>query len=320
LGKDGKDLLANLPSFVSVAPEVAEALHEHRPVVALESTIIAHGMPFPENLQMALEVERIVRSQGAVPVTMAIAGGKVVICARKALLEQLADSLNNPVMKVGTRSIAECLQMKALGATTVSGTVYCAALVGIPFMATGGLGGVHRGYHANLDISADLTEMARQKVAVVSSGVKSVLDIANTLEVLETLSVPVIGHRASEFPAFYSRESGIKLDLNYETVDEIAEFLHFHWQLPRTYGVCIANPIPADYALNAEEMERTMRMALEECEKLQIRGKKVTPFLLSRIKELTGGKSLAANQKLVQDNAHVAAKLAVAYFRSFQGQ
>ncbi len=299
--------------FLDIAPEVNDALSGGRAIVALESTIIAHGMPYPQNLAMARAVEGIVRAGGAVPATIAIIDGRLKVGLGAAQLDLLARG--DGVAKTSTRDIPYLVATRAHGATTVASTMRIAALAGIPVFATGGIGGVHRGAEASFDISADLTELARTDVAVVSAGVKSILDIGATLERLETLAVPVVVYRADEFPAFYSRNSGHKAPLRLDTAEEIARMMRTKWSLGIAGGISIANPIPPASEIPAAQIEQAIAEAVLEIAARKIAGKDATPFMLARINEITGGDSLKANIALVENNARLAAEIAVAYAR-----
>lgn len=299
--------------FLDVTPEISAALSGRRPVVALESTIIAHGMPYPRNLEMAQAVEGIVRAGGAVPATIAVIGGRLKVGLGAAELELLARG--REVAKASTRDLPYLVATGAHGATTVAATMRIAALAGIPVFATGGIGGVHRGAGETFDISADLTELATSNVAVVSAGVKSILDIGATLEQLETLSVPVVVYRADEVPAFYSRRSGHKAPARLDSVEDIARMMRFKWSLGLAGGISIANPIPAADEIPAATIEQAIAEALREMAARKIAGKAATPFMLARVNEITGGDSLKANVALVGNNARVAAEIAVAYAR-----
>jgi pseudouridylate synthase len=299
--------------FLDIAPEVAAAVAERRAVVALESTIIAHGMPYPQNLAVARAVEGIVRAGGAVPATVAIIGGRLKVGLAAAELELLARA--HDVAKASTRDIPYLLAMRGHGATTVASTMRIAALAGIPVFATGGIGGVHRGAGESFDVSADLAELATTAVAVVSAGVKSILDIGATLERLETLSVPVVVYRADEFPAFYSRGSGHKAPLRLDTAEDIARMMRAKWSLGIAGGISIANPIPAADEIPAATIERAIAEALREMTERRIAGKEATPFMLAEVNAITGGDSLKANIALVENNARLAAEIAVAYAR-----
>jgi pseudouridine-5'-phosphate glycosidase len=293
-----------------ITAEVQQALAENRPVVALESTIIAHGMPHPQNLETAQALEQIIRDHGAVPATIAVIAGDLKVGLTAAELYVLATEKD--VMKLSVRDLPLAAAKRLHGATTVAATMRLAAKAGIRVFATGGIGGVHRGAEITFDISADLTELAETPVAVVSAGAKSILDIGRTLEMLETLSVPVIAYRTDSFPAFYSRESGFAAPMRLDTPLEIAHFLKARWELSPRGGVSIANPIPAADEIPAERIEGTIRAALDEAAKQGISGKETTPFLLKRVNEVTGGASLKANIALAKNNARLAAEIAVA--------
>jgi pseudouridylate synthase len=296
--------------FLSFSPEVANARAAGKPVVALESTIISHGMPYPQNVHTAIEVEQIIRDAGAVPATIAVMSGKICVGLTREQLELLGNSPD--AMKVSRRDLAYVLSQNKLGATTVAATMICAELAGIPVFVTGGIGGVHRGAETSFDISADLQELAQTNVAVVCAGVKSILDIGLTLEYLETLGVPVVSVGQPGFPAFFTRESGFNADFQLDTPAEQAAFLHTKWALGLRGGVVVSNPVPAAEAMPKEEIDRITEQALREADQQGVSGKQVTPFLLSRIKQLTGGRSLATNIALVKNNARCGAALAVA--------
>ncbi|MGI8746772.1 MAG: pseudouridine-5'-phosphate glycosidase [Deinococcus sp.] len=299
-----------LSQYLDETPEVRDARLSGRPLVALESTIISHGMPYPQNVQTAREVEEAVRAQGAVPVTIAVLGGRVKLGLDEGELELLATS--PAVQKISTRDLPLTVALGGHGATTVATTMRLAHLAGVQVFATGGTGGVHRGAAQTFDVSADLTELARTPVCVVSAGVKSILDIGLTLEYLETQGVPVITLGAAEFPAFYSRESGFASSLSVRTPEEVARVLQVQWRLG-SGGVLLANPVPASEQIPAAEITPYIEGALREMEELGIRGKETTPYLLGRIVELTGGRSLRTNIALVKHNAGVAAQVAAAY-------
>lgn len=294
--------------------EVAEAIQLGKPIVALESTIISHGMPYPQNYEMALAVEDKVRERGAVPATMAIIGGVLRCGLEKSEIESFAKK-GTQILKVSRRDIPLVVAQKKDGATTVAGTMIIAEMSGISIFATGGIGGVHRGADTTMDISADLEELARTRVAVICAGAKSILDIGLTLEYLETKGVPVLGYQTSEFPAFYTRESGFKVEANISSAEDIAKILHSKWSLGLGGGVLIANPVPEKFSLDFVEMERVIHQAISEMNELGIRGKETTPFLLGKVKSLTAGKSLETNIQLVLNNARVAADIAVAFKR-----
>ncbi|MGL4819426.1 MAG: pseudouridine-5'-phosphate glycosidase [Bacilli bacterium] len=300
-----------MKQYLSYSPEVQEALSNGRPVVALESTIISHGMPYPQNIEMARKVEQIVRDNGAVPATIGLMDGKIKIGLTE---EELQSFATNPrVEKASRRDFAHILASSKVGATTVAATMIAANLAGIRVFATGGIGGVHREGEQTMDISADLTELSKTNVAVVCAGVKSILDIGRTLEYLETQGVPVVGYQCDEFPSFYSRESGFNVDFRYDTPAEVAAMLQTKWDLELHGGAIIANPVPAGDALPYNDIEKVIVRALAEAKSNNVTGKTVTPFLLKRIKEITDGRSLATNIALVEHNAEVAAKIAVAY-------
>ncbi len=299
-----------MQQFLKFSPEVAAARSAGKPVVALESTIISHGMPYPQNVQMAQEVEQIIRDAGAVPATIAIIDGKICIGLGPEQLELLGTSPD--AMKVSRRDLPYVLATRRLGATTVAATMICAQLAGIQVFVTGGIGGVHRGAETSFDISADLQELATTDVAVVCAGVKSILDIGLTLEYLETYGVPVVSVGQPAFPAFFTRDSGFKADFQFDSAIEQASFIQTKWQLGLHGGVVVANPVPEAFAMPKEEIDRITGQALGEAGQRGVTGKAVTPFLLSRIKELTEGRSLATNIALVKHNALVGAQLAVA--------
>ncbi len=301
-----------LQNYLTISPEVRAALDEGRPVVALESTIIAHGMPYPKNMETALRVEQTIRSAGAVPATCAILDGRLRAGLAPDEIERIARA-GAAIPKTSRRDIPYLLSQGLSGATTVASTMIVAHLAGLRLFATGGIGGVHRGAAASMDISADLQELAGTPVAVVCAGAKSILDLGLTLEYLETFGVPVLGYQTDELPAFYTPKSGFKVDYRMETPDAIARLLHVKWGICMQGGVVIANPVPAKYALDAAVMEKAIADALADAEKLQVKGKAITPFLLARIEQLTGGESLEANIELVCNNARLAAEIARAY-------
>jgi len=299
-----------MQSLFAFSPEVAAAREGGRPIVALESTIFAHGLPRPRNLETARALEQTVREAGAVPATIAVARGRIRIGLDDALIEEIATA--NDVAKLSRRDLPARLANGRLGATTVAGTMIAAHLAGIRVFATGGIGGVHRGAERDFDVSADLEELARTPVTVVCSGAKSILDLPKTLEVLETKGVPVFGWQTDEFPAFYCRSSGLPVPLRCDDLDALAESLRIQRRLGYPGGALIANPIPAAAALPDELIEGAIHEALEVAGKAGIGGKDVTPFLLARIVEITGGQSVEANVALVLDNARLASRLAVA--------
>ena len=296
--------------YLSVAPEVQAALDQGLPVVALESTILSHGMPYPENVEFSHKVEEVIRNEGAVPATTAIIGGKLKVGLTPRELEVMCKA--DGVGKVSRRDVAVCLATGRTGATTVATTMMLAEMAGIKVFATGGIGGVHRGAEVTMDISADLQELANTSVAVVCAGAKSLLDIPKTLEYLETQGVPVLGIDTEDFPAFYCRKSGCKVDCRV-SVKEAAAVLKTKWDLGLRGGVVIGNPIPAEYELDFEEMEAVINRALDSARKDNIRGKDTTPYLLSHIKDYTRGVSFASNLQLAYNNARVAAQIAIEY-------
>ncbi|AZR73126.1 pseudouridine-5-phosphate glycosidase [Anoxybacter fermentans] len=300
-----------MEKYMIIHPEVKKALDAGKAVVALESTIISHGMPYPENVKTARTLEELVRSEGAVPATIGILNGKIKIGLNEEELEILGTK--NEVIKVSRRDLPVVIAQKKHGATTVAATMFLANLAGIRIFATGGIGGVHRGAETSFDISADLTELGMTNVAVICAGAKAILDLPLTLERLETLGVPVLGYGTDEFPAFYSRKSGLKVDQRIDTPEQLARILKTKWDLGLNGGVLITNPIPEEAEIPAEEINDTIETALKEAETLGIKGKKITPFLLNRIKELTNGRSLTANIELVKNNAKLAAQIAVEY-------
>lgn len=293
----------------SISEEVHAALNEHRPVVALESTIISHGMPYPDNLAVAHEVEDVVRSNGAVPATIAILSGKVCIGLESSALERFAQSTD--VMKCSRRDLPFAISQGLNGATTVAATMILAEMAGIEIFATGGIGGVHRGAESSWDVSADLTEFAQTNVAVVSAGAKAILDLPKTLEYLETAGVPVIGYQTAEFPAFYSRTSGIQLTLTLNTTSDIAAFIHEKRRMNLVGGTVIANPIPVEFEITREKIEPAIEQAIAEAIRAGVGGKELTPFLLKQMNQITAGQSQTANKQLVLNNARVAAQIAV---------
>jgi len=295
--------------FIDLSKEVKEAMEERKPVVALESTIISHGMPYPENIETAKTLENIVREHGAIPATIAIINGRIKIGLSEEELEFMGTS--KEILKASRRDLPVVLAKGLSAATTVSATMICANLAGIKVFVTGGIGGVHRGAEQTFDISADLQELANTDVAVVCAGAKAILDLSRTLEYLETFGVPVVGFKTWEFPAFYTRESGLKVDYKVDDEIEAAKIIKTKWDLGLKGGVLIANPIPEEYALDKAYIDKAIEDALYEAEKRNIKGKEITPFLLDKIKDLTQGKSLKANIELVKNNAHVGAKIAI---------
>ena len=294
---------------LDINSNIKKALAGKRPVVALESTIISHGMPFPQNVETALKVEEIVRSAGAIPATIAIINGKFKVGLTKDEIEYLGRSGKN-IVKVSRRDIPYLISKKADGATTVASTMIGAEMAGIKIFATGGIGGVHRGAQKSFDISADLQELAKTSVAVVCAGVKSILDLGLTLEYLETHGVPVLGYKTKELPAFYTQKSDIEVDYQLNTANEIANFLKVKWEMNLKGGVVIANPIPTEFQLDYNSINEKIQSAILQSEEKGIKGKEITPFLLDKVKELTYGKSLEANVQLVYNNAKLAAQIA----------
>lgn len=301
----------NFSNYLNIQPEIAEALKQKKPVVALESTIIAHGMPYPRNVQTALEVETIVRENGAVPATIALLEGKLCVGLSKAQLEYLGTAKD--VWKVSLRDMPYVISKKIAGATTVAATMRVASMAGIAVFVTGGIGGVHREAQNTMDISADLTEMQQTSVAVVSAGVKSILDIGLTLEYLETLGVPVVTYGQDIFPSFYSRESAFKSPLQLDTAEEIASLIKTKWELGLNGSVLIANPIPQEHEVPYSIIEKYINSALMEAKKNNVSGKNVTPFILRYIANETKGESLTANIALVKSNAKLGAQIAAAF-------
>jgi pseudouridylate synthase len=291
--------------------EVKSAIALGVPIVALESTIIAHGMPYPENVNTAKRLGDIIREAGCVPAIIAIADGKAHIGIDNGLLERIAKE--KEVLKVSRRDIPFVLASNALGATTVSGTLVLANAAGIKVFVTGGIGGAHRGSEKSMDISADLEELAISNVAVVSAGVKAILDLPKTIEILETKGVPVIGYRTDELPAFYTRSSGIKLVATAETVNEIALIMKSKWDLGLQGSILVANPIPEEFEADAKVINVAIEEALTLANKEGISGKEITPFLLANVSEATGGHSLSANVALVENNARLGAQIAFAF-------
>ena len=300
--------------YLVLSDEVKNGMAKGLPIVALESTIISHGMPYPQNVAMAREVEQIIRNNGAVPATIAIVDGKIKIGLSDDELEMFGSSKG--IAKVSRRDLADVVASKVLGATTVATTMIAAKLAGIKFFVTGGLGGVHRGWETHLDISADLEELAHTDVTVICAGAKSILDLPATLEYLETKGVPVIGYQTKNLPAFFTRDSGLPLALSSDSLPHIAEMVKTKWELGLQGGIVVANPIPEKDALAPEYIDGIIENAVKEAEERHIVGKDITPFLLGKIVELTGGKSLEANIKLVKNNAQIGAQLAVEFYKN----
>lgn len=293
-------------NYMDFSPEVKDALANNRPVLALESTIITHGMPYPENLKTAQQVEAVVRAQGVTPATIAIMNGKIKIGLSESELNRLVQ--DKQAMKASKRDIPIMLQQKVNAGTTVSATLFCAHRAGIKVFATGGIGGVHRG--DALDISADLTELAQTPIAVICAGAKAILDLPRTLEYLETYSIPVIGFGTNKLPAFYTRESDYELPLRLNTIRELGDYLKLHWDLQLSSGILIMNPIPRETEIKAELINPAIERALKLAHEKNIIGKNMTPFLLKEVSEATQGKSLAANISLINHNVLLGAQLA----------
>lgn len=301
----------NLEKYVKISQEVKEAIKEKKPVVALESTIISHGMPYPKNVETALEVEKVVRENGAIPATIAIINGEIKIGLSKEEIEIIGKA-GLSVTKTSRRDLAYVVANKLNGATTVAGTMICAQMANIKIFATGGIGGVHRGAEKTMDISADLEELGKTNVAVICAGCKSILDMGLTLEYLETKGVAVYGYKTNILPAFYTRESDFKVNkINSE--QEVAKVLKTKWDLGLDGGVVITNPIPEEFSMDRKIIDKTILEALKEADEKGIKGKDITPFLLDKIQKLTSGKSLEANIELVFNNAKLASKIAIEY-------
>ena len=298
--------------YLDVNPEVAQAIREGKPVVALESTIISHGMPYPQNVETALNVERIIRENGAVPATIAIIGGRLKAGLTAEEIEYFGKK-GQAIHKASRRDLAVLCARGEDGATTVTTTMIIAHMAGIRIFATGGIGGVHRGAEVTMDISADLEELGQTPVMVVCAGAKSILDLGLTLEYLETKGVPVIGYGTDELPAFYTRKSGFGVDYRIDTPQELAQVFKAQNDLGMKGGMLVTNPIPEEYAMPKDVIDAAIEQALAECARKGIHGKETTPFLLARVAELTGGDSLASNIRLVYNNAKVAAQTAAAY-------
>ncbi|HEX9069887.1 MAG TPA: pseudouridine-5'-phosphate glycosidase [Ktedonobacterales bacterium] len=297
-------------SSLRVSPEVAETLAADGPVVALESTVIAHGLPYPANVEVATAMEAAIRARGAVPATIAVMDGKIVVGLSRSEIERLGTA--EGVLKASRRDIAVALARGTLAATTVAGTLAACELAGIHTFATGGIGGVHRGGELSLDISADLIELGRAPVATVCAGAKAILDLPRTLEYLETHGVPVVGLGTDELPAFYSRESGLRVPHRSDSPEDIAAIAHAQWSSGLGGGVLVTVPIPAEHALSHAMVDEHVERALADAEREGVHGSAVTPFLLSRLAALTGGRSVVANRALLLNNADVGARVAVA--------
>lgn len=296
--------------FLNISDEVANALKENKPIVALESTIISHGMPYPQNVETALKVEEVVRSCGAIPATIAIIGGMLTVGCSHDDIERLGKGGLN-VAKVSRRDIPFVVAKKADGATTVAATMYIASLAGVKVFATGGIGGVHRGAEKTMDISADLDELAQTPVMVVCAGAKSILDLGLTLECLETRGVAVIGYRTNELPAFYTRSSDFKVDYRLDTPEEIAAAFYCKDKIGLKTGMLVTNPIPEEFSMDKDYINKNIEEAVKEAEEKGVKGKNITPFLLDKIQKLTGGESLHSNIELVYNNARLASHIAV---------
>lgn len=295
--------------YLQISDEVKKAIEENQPIVALESTIISHGMPYPQNAETALACEEIIRKNGATPATIAIIQGKICIGLTKEQIEYIAKK-GIDVIKTSRRDLPVVVSKNQDGATTVSATMYIASLVGIKIFATGGIGGVHRGAEITMDISADLDEFAKTNVAVICAGAKAILDLEKTLEYLETKGVPVIGYKTKMLPAFYTRTSPYKVDVEMDSPEEVAKMLKAKWDLGLNGGVLITNPIPEEYSLDEKVMNDAINQALVLMKEQNIKGKETTPYLLKTIKELTKGESLASNIQLVYNNCFVATLIA----------
>lgn len=299
--------------FLDIKDEVKKALANNLPVVALESTIISHGMPYPDNVVMAKKVEQMIREEGAIPATIAIMNGRIKIGLTDEDLELLAKSKN--VVKVSRRDFASVIALNQLGATTVASTMMCAEMANIKFFVTGGIGGVHKGYESTLDVSADLEELAQTNVTVICAGAKAILDLPRTMEYLETKGVSVVGYQTKVLPAFYTRTSDIKLHLHVENIEDLAKIVYTKDRLQLKGGLLVANPIPEADSLDGDYMNDMIERAVKQSVLDHVEGKDVTPYLLKKIVEETKGKSLQANLALVYNNAKVGAKLAKAYFK-----
>ena len=299
----------SLNKYLDVAPEVAQAIADHKPVVALESTIISHGMPYPQNVETALKVESIIRENGAVPATIAILGGRLKAGLSPEEIEYLGKK-GHDVAKASRRDIAVLAARGADGATTVTTTMMIAHMAGIQVFATGGIGGVHRGAETTMDISADLEELAQTPVMVVCAGAKSILDLGLTLEYLETHGVPVIGYGTKELPAFYTRKSGFAVDYEIDTPAELAKAFYVKQDMGLGGGMLVTNPIPEEFSMDADVINKAIDEAVAQAEAQGIHGKETTPFLLAKVKDLTGGDSLDSNIQLVFNNARLAARTA----------
>lgn len=308
-----------LKDYIVVSDEVKKAIENNMPVVALESTIISHGMPYPKNLETALSCEKIVRENGAIPATTAVIDGKLRIGLTKEEIEFMADPKNiSKITKMSRRDVPVLVANKGNGSTTVATTILLAKLAGIKILVTGGIGGVHRGAETTFDISRDLQELANTDIAVICAGAKSILDIGLTLEYLETFGVPVIGYNTKEMPAFYTRKSGFAVDYSLGTPEEIAKMLYTKWDLEMKGGVLVTNPIPEEYSMDEAMISKCIEDALKEADEKGIKGKETTPFLLGKVLEITDGKSLESNIALVENNAKLGAKIAVEFSKQYK--
>lgn len=303
--------MQNLNKFLDISPEVQQALDEGKPVVALESTIISHGMPYPQNKETALKVEQIIRDNGAIPATIAVIGGRLRVGLSPEEIDYLGKK-GHDVTKASRRDLAVLCSRGMDGATTVTTTMIIAHMAGIEVFATGGIGGVHRGAETTMDISADLEELANTPVMVICAGAKSILDLGLTLEFLETRGVPVLGYQTEELPAFYTRHSGFSVDYRVDTPEELAQIFHAKREMGLKGGVLVGNPIPEEYSMDKATIDAAIDQAIAEAEEQGIHGKETTPFLLAKVSELTGGDSLDSNIQLVFNNVALGAKTAVA--------
>ena len=301
----------NLDNYIDISPEILHAIKKKLPIVALESTIISHGMPYPKNIETAIMVEETVRANDAIPATIAIIKGRIKVGLTRDEIDFLAT--NDEVQKVSRRDLAVAVAQKTSGSTTVASTMIIASLAKIAVFATGGIGGVHRGAENTLDVSADLEELSKTNVCVICAGAKAILDIGLTLEYLETKGVPVIGYKTSDLPAFYSTKSGFKVDYRIDTAADIAQILKTKWDLSIDGGVLVTIPIPQEFELTLDIMNKAINEAITQADSENIIGKDITPYLLSKVNELTHGESLEANMKLIKNNAALAAKIASNY-------
>ncbi len=297
--------------YLEIGQDIEEALNEGAPVVALESTLISHGFPYPQNVETAQRVERLVRAHGAVPATIAVMDGRIKIGLGEREFERLGQARD--VFKLNAADIPMCLALREAGSTTVAATMYCAELAGIRIVATGGIGGVHHDFADTLDVSHDLQALARYNVAVVTAGAKAILDLPKTLEYLETYGVPVVGYGTEEFPAFWTRHSGLPLNWQVDTPQGVARILKTKWDLGQDGGVVVANPVPEDQAADPDLVEAAVRRSIKEVRDRGVTGKAVTPFMLKRVRELSAGASLAPNIALLENNVKLGAAVAKAF-------